>query len=234
MNNTIIIDKHISDVNLIVQSDNYIKYVFDNPSIIKENDNTMKILAKYNKDKTLSKYDNNDFINLVKTLFAVDDIVLTVHQNIISNDNRANDKTFTIRQVLHVECDHNDIFFAAMLSNFKILIEINVSEYNNMTNMTFDRIEIIENNDFNKNKRLNEISDIDKYELQKISIKKYLNNYNTKKNNFFHSDIQYSDNIIINILNIIVNNAMTSEYMRNICEYFAWSNIDIYSLSKSS
>jgi hypothetical protein len=226
MINTVIIDKPIADVFLIVQSTDYLKYIFDNP-VIKTNESDLKLLVTYNKDKTLSKYGNDDFIKLVKTLFTIDDIILSIDQTIISNN-----KQFTIRQVLSVEFQHNDIFFATMLSNFKILIEIDVSEYNNMTNMTFKTVEIIENDNFNSNKKNDYIiPDIDKHKLHKISIKKYLNNYDKRKDNFFHSDIKYSDNIIINILNVLVNNAVTSEYMRNICEFYAWKNIDIYSIS---
>ena len=228
MINTVIIDKPIADVYLIVQSTDYLKYIFDDP-IIKTNESDLKLLVTYNKDKTLSKYGNDDFIKLVKTLFTIDDIILSIEQKIVSND-----KQFTIRQVLSVEFQHNDIFFATMLSNLKISIEIDVSEYNGMTNMSFNTVEIIENNNFDTNNKKNyevPVQDIDKYKLHKISIKKYLNNYDKRKDDFFHSDIQYSDNIIINILNILVNNAVTSEYMRNICEYFAWKNIDIYSIS---
>lgn len=232
MINTVIIDKPIADVYLIVQSTDYLKYVFDNP-IIKTNESDIKILVTYNKEKTLSKYENDDFIKLVKTLFTIDDIIVSIDQNIVSNKaNKSDDKQFTIRQVLCVEFQHNDIIFATMLSNFKILIEIDVTEYKSMTNMTFKTVQIIENNNFDSNKKKNyEVPDIDKHKLNKISIKKYLNNYDKRKDNFFNSDIQYSDNIIINILNIIVNNAVTSEYMRNICEYFAWKKIDIYSIS---
>jgi hypothetical protein len=228
MINTVIIDKPIADVYSIVQSKDYLKYIFDDP-IIKTNESDLKLLVTYNKDKTLSKYGNDDFIKFVKTLFTIDDIILSIEQKIVSND-----KQFTIRQVLSVEFQHNDIFFATMLSNFKILIEIDVSEYNGMTNMSFKTVEIIENNNFDTNNKKDyevPVQDIDKHKLHKISIKKYLNNYDKRKDNFFHSDIQYSDNIIINILNILVNNAVTSEYMRNICEYFAWKNIDIYSIS---
>jgi hypothetical protein len=228
MINTVIIDKPIADVYSIVQSKDYLKYIFDDP-IIKTNESDLKLLVTYNKDKTLSKYGNDDFIKFVKTLFTIDDIILSIEQKIVSND-----KQFTIRQVLSVEFQHNDIFFATMLSNFKILIEIDVSEYNGMTNMSFKTVEIIENNNFDTNNKKDyevPVQDIDKHKLHKISIKKYLNNYDKRKDNFFHSDIQYSDNIIINILNIVVNNAVTSEYMRNICEYFAWKNIDIYSIS---
>ena len=228
MINTVIIDKPIADVYSIVQSKDYLKYIFDDP-IIKTNESDLKLLVTYNKDKTLSKYGNDDFIKLVKTLFTIDDIILSIEQKIVSND-----KQFTIRQVLSVEFQHNDIFFATMLSNFKILIEIDVSEYNGMTNFSFKTVEIIENNNFDTNNKKDyelPVQDIDKHKLHKISIKKYLNNYDKRKDNFFHSDIQYSDNIIINILNILVNNAVTSEYMRNICEYFAWKNIDIYSIS---
>ena len=170
MMNTVIIDKPIEDVFLIVQSTDYLKYIFDNP-VIKINESDLKLLVTYNKDKTLSKYGNDDFIKLVKTLFTIDDVILSIEQTIVSND-----KQFTIRQVLSVEFQYNDIFFATMLSNFKILIEINVLGYDNMTNMTFTSVEIIENDNFNSNKKNDyTIPDIDKHELHKISIKKGMN-----------------------------------------------------------
>lgn len=231
MINTIIIDKPISDIYLTVQSQEYIKYVFDNPIIesIDDNDN-MKILVKYNKNKTLSKYENDDFINLVKSLFSIDDVILSIEQSIVSKKNQE----FTIRQVLYVESYHNDIFFATMFGQLKILIEISVSEYKEMAKLSFNVAEIVENNNFGSSQKNQiQISDINNYKLKKISIKKYLQNYEENKKNFFQSDVKYSDNIIMNILNTLVNNAIISEYMRNICEYYTSTNVNIYSLSES-
>ena len=226
MINTVIIDKQIHDVYVMVQSKDYINYIFDNP-VIQENDNDTKLLVKYNKNKTLSKYGQNDFINLVKNIFSMDNIIVSIEQKIIRDK-----KGFKIRQVLFIDGKDNDIIFAALLSNFKILIEIDVTIHQQITKMTLSDIKIIENNDFSsesKNTKTH-LHKKDNCKMKKIHIDEYLDDYDKRKDNFFQSDIKYSDNIIINILNVIVSNALTAEYMRNICEYCSFKNIDIYSL----
>lgn len=225
MANIVIADKSIGEVKTIFHSNEYMAFVFDNPVITQNGDKT-KIFAKYNKDYTLSKYGNNDFINLVKNLFTMDIVVISIDQEIIDINNG-----FKIRQVLYVEAKDNDLIFFALLSNFKILIEIDVTKHQDMTNITLANVKIIENNDFTSNcNAVKHVPSCEKCKLKKIEIDKYLMDYDKRKDTFFQSDVKYSDNIVINILNIVINNAITSEYMRNICEYFSFKNIDIYSI----
>lgn len=225
----IIIDKPTNDIFSIFESTSYNNYIFEHPKISKDGNDT-KILAKYNKDATLSKYPNNDFINFIKTFFTIDDVFITIKQTIQFEKN-----AFKISQVWYVDHNHNDIIFATMLGNFKMLVEIEVSDYQSMSKVVFTKIKIIENDNFSSEQGKKEVQTIAMNhsnttgKLKKISIHDYLSKYQELKNDFFQSDVKYSDNIILNILNIIVNNSVKHEYMRNMCEYFASMDVDIYS-----
>jgi len=223
MINTVVVDKPISEIYQIVNSKDYISYIF-NSSKIHYSDDDIKILVKYNKKKILSMYENNDFLNFVKNIFMIDDAIISIEQNIIGKKDK-----FKIRQVMFVEANDNDIIFSTLLSNFKLLVEIDVSEYSQMTNMTLANVQIIENNDFSQQNPQKDLKQIQNTKLKKTTLKHFLKQYGEEKKNFFDSDVQYSDNIIINILNIVIKKAITSEYIRNIYQYFSIKDIDLYS-----
>lgn len=223
MINTVVVDKPISEIYQIVNSKDYISYIF-NSSKIHYSDDDIKILVKYNKKKILSMYENNDFLNFVKNIFMIDDAIISIEQNIIGKKHK-----FKIRQVMFVEANDNDIIFSTLLSNFKLLVEIDVSEYSQMTNMTLANVQIIENNDFSQQNPQKDLKQIQNTKLKKTTLKHFLKQYGEEKMNFFDSEVQYSDNIIINILNIVIKKAITSEYIRNIYQYFSIKDIDLYS-----
>lgn len=233
MINTVIVDKAIEDIYSTVVSNEYIKYVFANPIVVNQHHgDDMKILAKYNKEQVLSKYKNNDFINLVNTLFSIDNLILSIKQDISYIQDG-----FKVSQVLYVDTKDNDIIFAAILSNFKILLEIDItnSDVENMTHISLNKTQIIENNDFSAKSSSStpQLSQYNKPMLKKINIDKFLENYERNKDDFFCYDTSNepsSQNIITNILNVITKNAITYEYIRNICEYFAMKKIDTYSI----
>lgn len=223
MINTLVVDKPISDIYQIVNSNDYISYVF-NSATIHYRDDDIKILVKYNKNKILSMYENNDFLNFVKNIFMIEEAIISIEQNIIGNKDN-----FKIRQVMFVEANDNDIIFSTLLSNFKLLIEIDVSEYNKMSSITLTKVQIIENNDFSSQNSQKSSSQIQNTKLKKTTLKQFLKRYAEEKKDFFNSEVQYSDNIIINILNIVIQKSITSEYIRNLYQYFSIKDIDIYS-----
>jgi len=222
--NTIIVNKNIKDIYNIVISDKYIKKIFKNAIIKYKNDNTIKFTNKY--EKNLLEYYNDDLLNFIKNIILVDFIILSIEQNIKSTK-----KGFILQQIISMKNKYdNDIVLTTMLNNYKIFIEFDYSIYKDDSNksvITLFDVRIIENNNFICNKTLNINQDI---ELKPIVINDYLHDYNKSKKNFFNSDVKYSDNIIINIINIIANNCIKSEYIRNIIEYYISENIQIYTI----
>ena len=218
--NTIVVDKNLKDIYNIVISDKYIKSIYKNARI----KNSNKFTIKYKKD--LVSYYDDDLINIIKNIILVDFIVLSIEQNIIYNKNG-----FILQQILCLKNKYNnDIILSTMLNNYKIFIEFDYSNYKYDSNKTIIRlvdVRIIENNNFITNKTYN--IDYDNV-LKPIIIDDYLQYYNKCKKDFFISDIKYSDNIIINFINIIADKSISSEYMRNIVEYYNNNNISIYSI----
>ena len=116
-----------------------------------------------------------------------------------------------------------------MLNNYKIYINFEYSSYNNtMTIISLLDVRIIENNNFNNKIK---IRDYDNTKLIPLDIDEYLQYYEKCKKNFFNTDIKYSDNLLINFINVIADNSIKIEYMRNIIEYYNNNNIPIYSFS---
>jgi len=222
--NTIIVNKNIKDIYNIVISDKYIKKIYKNAIIKYKNNNTIKFTNKY--EKNLLEYYNDDLLNFIKNIILVDFIILSIEQNIKSTK-----KGFILQQIISIKNKYdNDIVLTTMLNNYKIFIEFDYSIYKDDSNksvITLFDVRIIENNNFICNKTLNINQDI---ELKPIVINDYLQDYNKSKKNFFNSDVKYSDNIIINIINIIANNCIKSEYIRNIIEYYISENIQIYTI----
>lgn len=215
--NTIIVDKNIKDIYNIVVSDKYIKSIYKNARIKSSN----KFTIKYK--KSLISYYDDDVINIIKNIILVDFIVLSIEQKIIYN------KTgFILQQILCIKNKyHNDIILSTMLNNYKIFIEFDYSIYkhdSNKTIITLVDVRIIENNIIT-----DKTYNIDhSVEIKPVIIEDYLQYYDECKKNFFNTDIKYSDNIIINIINIIADKCITAEYMRNIIEYYNNNNIPIY------
>jgi len=222
--NTVVVDKNIKDIYNIVVSDKYIKSIYKNARIKYSNNNIIKFTIKYKKD--LISYYEDDLINLIKSLFLIDFIVLSIEQNIIYNKNG-----FILQQILCLKNKYNnDIILSTMLNNYKIFIEFDYSNYkhdSNKTIITLLDVRIIENNNFICNKTFNINHGI---KIKPIMIEDYLQYYDKCKKTFFNSDIKYSDNLLINFINIIADNGITAEYMRNIVEYYNNNNILIYSI----
>lgn len=222
--NTIIVDKNIKDIYNIVVSEKYIKSIYKNAIIKYKNNDTIKIINKYNND--LISYYDDDILNIIKNIILVDFIVLSIKQNIKSTK-----KGFILEQILHVKNKYdNNIILSTMLNNHKIYINFEYSSYNNtMTIISLLDVRIIENNNFNNKIK---IRDYDNTKLIPLDIDEYLQYYEKCKKNFFNTDIKYSDNLVINIINIIADNSIKIEYMRNIIEYYNNNNnIPIYSFS---
>lgn len=222
--NTIVVDKNLKDIYNIVISDKYIKSIYKNAKIKYFDKNIIKFINKYKKD--LVSYYDDDLLNIIKNLFLIDFIVLSIEQNIKYNNNG-----FILQQILCLKNKYdNDIILSTILNNYKIFIEFDYSNYKYDSNKTIIRlldVRIIENNNFITNKPYN--IDYDNV-LKPIIIDDYLQYYNKCKKDFFISDIKYSDNIIINFINIIADKSISSEYMRNIVEYYNNNNISIYSI----
>ena len=221
--NTIIVDKNIKDIYNIVVSEKYIKSIYKNAIIKYKNNDTIKIINKYNND--LISYYDDDILNIIKNIILVDFIVLSIEQNIKSTK-----KGIILEQILHVKNKYdNNIILSTMLNNYKIYINFEYSSYNNtMTIISLLDVRIIENNYFNNKIK---IRDYDNTKLIPLDIDEYLQYYEKCKKNFFNTDIKYSDNLVINIINIIADNSIKIEYMRNIIEYYNNNNIPIYSFS---
>ena len=142
--NTIIVDKNIKDIYNIVVSEKYIKSIYKNAIIKYKNNDTIKIINKYNND--LISYYDDDMLNIIKNIILVDFIVLSIEQNIKSTK-----KGFILEQILHVKNKYdNNIILSTMLNNHKIYINFEYSSYNNtMTIISLLDVRIIENNNFN-------------------------------------------------------------------------------------
>ena len=208
----IIINNNIVDVFLDFKSIPFINKLFDNCKILNDTENKIVLEAIYKKS-ILNEYDDQ-YLNIIKNMCLIDNIVICVDQYINTFENR-----YIFVYHMRVK-NYDEIPLIPFLEKLQAILTFELIENNNKTECNILNIDTKYNIDINSYLQQTCFDKQDKLYIYKDISELY-------KKPVLDLSSYYDNNkdIILNFVTMLLNDCIIRLFFKNIYEYYDKKNI---------